>query len=335
MKKKITIVGAGISGLYLAFKLQEYFEVTILEARERLGGRIFSIEGHDMGPSWIWQHHTKMLALVNELGLELFAQYRQGDALYDTIGKVERFTQPIAPSARVKGSLSYLVNAFEKHLEGTEIIYHSEVKSIVENSNNVRIETQLKSYMSDIVIVTLPPRVALGVEFFPELPQEIHDKMKQTQTWMGNSAKCVVEFATPFWKERGLSGFVFSNLGPLSEIHDASTFDKHALFGFVSAKADMSSFYDDVRSQMQRLFGKCGTEIKNIFLVDWREEQYTAVLEDRQPLSRHHEYGIETNAYSKKVYFSATEFSFLEGGYLDGALQRADIVIKEIMNQHI
>jgi monoamine oxidase len=49
MKKKLIIIGAGISGLYLAHILEGIFDITILEARERVGGRIYSIAGHDMG----------------------------------------------------------------------------------------------------------------------------------------------------------------------------------------------------------------------------------------------------------------------------------------------
>jgi monoamine oxidase len=45
MKQKVVIIGAGISGLYLAYLLEEKFDVTILEARDRVGGRIYSIYG--------------------------------------------------------------------------------------------------------------------------------------------------------------------------------------------------------------------------------------------------------------------------------------------------
>ena len=40
----ITVVGAGISGLSAAFELQKSgFEVTLLEASERLGGKILTL----------------------------------------------------------------------------------------------------------------------------------------------------------------------------------------------------------------------------------------------------------------------------------------------------
>ena len=106
MAEKLLIVGGGLSGLYLASLLEDIYEVTLLEARDRLGGRIFSINGHDMGASWIWSHHKNMLALINDLNLELFPQYNTGHALYDTKEKIELFNPPpSAPSARVNGTL--------------------------------------------------------------------------------------------------------------------------------------------------------------------------------------------------------------------------------------
>ena len=74
-KEKLIIVGAGLSGLYLATLLEEKYDITIIEARERIGGRIFSIEGHDMGPSWVWSHHKAILDLFSSMHIEIFPQY--------------------------------------------------------------------------------------------------------------------------------------------------------------------------------------------------------------------------------------------------------------------
>ena len=331
MKKKITIVGAGISGLYLAHLLEDMFEVTILEARERIGGRVFSIEGHDMGPSWVWSHHTKMLHLIQKFGLELFAQYTQGDALYDIKSGVERFNPPpSAPSARVHGSLTSLINALHKSLKNTKLLLSQEVQAIEHLDQRVLTQTKEKSLKSDFVIVTLPPRVALELEFLPMLPQTLQTTMATTPTWMGHTAKCVIEFQRAFWREKSFSGFVFSLAGPLGEIHDASTQTKHALFGFVSSNANMQSFQIDVKTQLKRLFAVDENEIIAIYLVDWRDEKYTANLKDRKPLREHPSYGIETDSYSQKVFFSATEFSSREGGYLEGALSQAEQIAQKI-----
>jgi monoamine oxidase len=75
--QKVLILGAGISGLGAAYQLQKQgiaFEV--LEARNRAGGRILTApiqEGLtvELGAEWIGSGHKTLLALCQELGLEL------------------------------------------------------------------------------------------------------------------------------------------------------------------------------------------------------------------------------------------------------------------------
>ena len=335
VKKKVIIIGAGISGLYLASLLEKEFEVTILEARSRIGGRIFSIDEHDLGPSWIWQHHKEMLALVQRLGLSLFAQYTQGDALYDTVPVPERFTSPpSAPSARMQGSLSMLVDSLKNALVSTIIELEQEVIQIEQADERLHVRTQTNSFYADFAIVTLPPRLSAGLMYEPPLPRDLLSLMLSTPTWMGQSAKCVIEFRTPFWKEQGLSGFAFSNIGPMGEIHDASHKNVPALFGFIHTRANWQNLREDIIKQLVRLFDIKEDEIVRIEAIDWKKERFTSDILDAKPLSTHPEYGIDTTDFSDKILFSATEFSFSEGGYLEGALRRANLIAAELLKLH-
>ncbi len=327
--KKLFIIGAGISGLYLASLVEDIYEVTIIEARDRLGGRIYSIDGHDMGPSWVWSHHKHMLALLKSLDIKLFQQYSNGYALYDTKDKVELFTpQSTQASVRVDGTLSLLIDKLHQKLKNTNIILNEKVELLTDFKDMVQIKTHKSVYQADKVIVSLAPRLAAKIEYQPALSPLEKIKLNQTQTWMGNSAKCVVTFNKSFWRDRNLSGFVFSNQGPLSEIHDASTKDEFALFGFVSSLADMKDFESKVRVQLKRIFCIEDEEILKVYLVDWREEVFTSTQEDALPLREHPSYGIELSHFNEKILFSATEFSDKEGGYLEGALIRAKQVAR-------
>lgn len=337
-KKRIIIVGAGLSGLYLANLLEERYDVTLLEARDRIGGRVHSINGHDMGPSWIWSHHTQMLVLIDTLGLSLFAQYEEGQAIYDTKGRVEYFNPPPAsPSARVKGSLSALTQKLHENLKqsqlflNTQVLHVSSIFDAQQNKEFIRVQTNEKSYEADYVILTLPPRVCLNIGFDPKLPKQLEDKLIQTPTWMGNSAKCVVEFESAFWRERGLSGFMFSNQGPIGEMHDACTENKAALFGFIGLHVSMKELENKVKEQMIRVFGIKPDQIKNIYFVDWKEEPYTSVEQDRKSLSSHPLYGIDAQHFGGRILFSATEFSHSEGGYLEGAIRQARMIASKIV----
>lgn len=325
------IIGAGLSGIYLAYLLQNKYEVTILEARDRLGGRICNLGGHDMGPSWIWSHHRHVLELIKQLDLELFRQYNKGYALYDANEKIELFNpQESAPAFRMKGSLSQLIDTLYQKLDLSKVLFSHEVLKIQENENII-LTTTMESFDCDYVVSTLAPRLAASIQYEPVLESGLKEKMLQTQTWMGNSMKCVIEFKSAFWRERGLSGFMFSNLGPIGEMHDACTQDKAALFGFVHSNASLESFEEDVKKQLMRVFSIEKEEILKVYFVNWKKEQFSSSTEDSKPLSAHPQYGIDTSSYSEKIYFSSTEFSFEEGGYLEGAIINAQEISKKLL----
>ena len=78
------IIGGGLSGIYAAYLLsQRNKPFVVLEARERIGGRILSPEHQeffsDLGPSWYWPAiHSKMAHLIQALGLKGYRQFEEG-----------------------------------------------------------------------------------------------------------------------------------------------------------------------------------------------------------------------------------------------------------------
>lgn len=323
-KKKLLIIGAGLSGLYAAVLLQDRYDVTVLEARERTGGRILNMYGHDMGPSWVWTHQTDILDLIDSLGLELFEQYSKGEALYDAPEGVQRFSAPsTAPSYRVKGGISQIINALEEKLY-TPVKINEKVISLVHKEGSVEVKTESNTYVADKVISTLPPRLAVETILYdPPLEPEVQVQFRHTSTWMGYAAKCVIEYSEAFWREEGLSGFTFSHLGPLGEIHDACTEEKAALFGFVHSRASYENIKENIIDQLIRLYGAKASKPLNIYLLDWKKETYTSTALDAQPLSDHPSYGFDVTHFNDALLFAGTESAFKEGGYLEGAVNAA------------
>lgn len=76
----VLVIGAGFAGLTAAHLLRKQgVKVTILEARNRVGGRVFSFhpEGTmgqviELGAEWVGNSHTSLIGLCKEFGLELF-----------------------------------------------------------------------------------------------------------------------------------------------------------------------------------------------------------------------------------------------------------------------
>lgn len=86
MNKKIIILGAGISGIYLGNRLKkEGFYIKILEANDRIGGRIYTKISHntkvELGATWLWRYNPELLKICKELEISLFEQNMNGDAL--------------------------------------------------------------------------------------------------------------------------------------------------------------------------------------------------------------------------------------------------------------
>jgi len=76
--KTVTIIGAGMAGLSAAYDLHRAgWKVTVLEARDRVGGRVYSLRNFsnglvaEGGGEYIDDSHTRMLAFVKEFNLSL------------------------------------------------------------------------------------------------------------------------------------------------------------------------------------------------------------------------------------------------------------------------
>lgn len=80
---KIVVIGAGAAGIYCGYLLkQQGFLVTILEARDRIGGRTYTLDGVDLGGTWVSTQQPIIYNLCQKFNLELIPQHESGNNIY-------------------------------------------------------------------------------------------------------------------------------------------------------------------------------------------------------------------------------------------------------------
>eukprot|EP00742_Colponemidia_sp_Colp-10_P001990 GILJ01002125.1.p1 GENE.GILJ01002125.1~~GILJ01002125.1.p1 ORF type:complete len:508 (-),score=65.71 GILJ01002125.1:113-1636(-) len=96
----VLVVGGGISGLVAAKTCQEAgLSVRVLEARERVGGRTYTvpIANHpfDIGGQWVGPLQEHICGLIDELGLRKFDQFVTGKKIVDFEKKISTYKSDI------------------------------------------------------------------------------------------------------------------------------------------------------------------------------------------------------------------------------------------------
>lgn len=314
----ICIIGAGLSGLALAAKLQaEGRDVIVLEARDRRGGRVLSKDGYDLGPSWIWPHNHRMLALIKSLGLHTFAQHASGRLVFeDAAGRVRRDLEfaTMGGALRVEGGLARVTDTLASGL-GDRLRLAHRVHRVLEKTDGVSVLMAEGRVHARRVILAMPPRLMAGLGIaVPDAP-----------TWMAGHAKLVATYPTAFWRKNGLNGDAISHRGPLAEIHDASPVGatRGALFGFAQVgAARQPEFRDAAIAQLVRLFGQDAATPDAVFIKDWSMDPATATKADLTPPPDHPTYNALPP--TRRLIFSGTETSHDNGGFLEGALAAAE-----------
>ncbi|HQY59144.1 MAG: FAD-dependent oxidoreductase [Nitrospira sp.] len=359
IRTTVAIVGGGLAGLYAARRLHALgISFQLLEARERLGGRILSAndqgqssnDGFDLGPSWFWPEMQRgMAALVEELGLATFPQQSEGEVIVERTSREEpkryQGIPQAPPSMRVAGGTGALITALSEKLPPEALHLSMRVTHATLSHSDVLLTIIARDgaeheVVAEHVIFALPPRLlASSVAFMPDIDAATAIRWRDTATWMAPHAKFFALYQHPFWREAGLSGTAQSQVGPLIEIHDATTASgTPALFGFLGVGADQrAAIGEDALTracikQLARLFGPEAGQPRATLLKDWAADPLTATADDRSP-SGHPEPAQApwvTGAWKGRMFLAGSETSTTAPGYLAGAIAAAEQAVAEL-----
>ena len=346
MKTDIAIIGAGLTGLSAARRLTaQGVDALILEGRDRVGGRAFSIDGYDVGPAWIWPGQPLIAELLGDLGLASFDQHVAGRMIYeDEQGRVRRDLDMamMGGAWRIAGGLSAVTKALADGASDGAIRLGAAVRTLAIDGDHVRIAIEgADDVLARRVILATPPRLAAAtIRLAPEPPKTLA-LWRSVPTWMAGHAKLVAVYGAPFWRDAGFSGEAMSRRGPLAEIHDASPIDADAgaLFGFIGAPPALrANAAFDLQSQaidqLVRLFGDKAARPDRVIIQDWVREPLTATAEDHTPPPGHPPYQPlpqPDGQWTDRLFLASAETAPVNGGLIEGALEAAAMAVDAIV----
>ncbi len=340
---KYLIIGAGLSGLTSANELHKKGEndFVILESRDRIGGRIFTKDGIDLGATWFQDHHTYLSKLLDDLDLKRFSQRSSGTSVlvYNSMAPAHYFeSDPNAPAAyRIAGGSSNLIDTLAKPIQ-KHIQLNILVTGIQNDNDVITINTSTGNYSATNVILALPPKLAAGINFEPALPDPIIMAMEETHTWMSNAIKVGLSFRTPFWRDKGFSGTIIGQIGPTIELYDHSNAadNTYSLMGFVNEGLRDESKENRKERILLYLEKHLGKEIRDYLHYeekDWSQDLDTSAksLKSVYISPRYGNPLLQQALYNERLWLSGAETSPIHGGYMDGAIYRAKEVVKQIL----
>jgi monoamine oxidase len=343
----LIVIGAGLSGLALSrAAAQRGAEVTVLEARARVGGRVLSHRStagaYDLGPAWVWPSIQPRIArAVQAAGLSLHDQAEAGGFVYqDHTGRTQRLPHGFAqepPSMRITGGVAALVEAVAAGLAPEVVRLEHTVRRIALTETGVAITAETPSGPVTLraarAALALPPRLIAQIGIDPALPPPAQATLAGVPGWMAGQAKALALYDRPAWREAGLSGSAFSQAGPLGELHDASLpgAAEAALFGFFAwppavREAHHAALPELVTRQLGALFGADAARPRELIIQDWAIEPFTATEADHANGNAHPDYRpIDLpSPWGERIILAGAEVASEFGGYLEGALAAAE-----------
>jgi monoamine oxidase len=240
----------------------------------------------------------------------------------------------------VDGSLSGLAERLGNQL-GDKIWLNAKVEAIDQSSGSVVIQSARGTIIARRVIIAVPPHLAARIDVKPAL-SGAKDSLANS-IGLGQIIKCVIVYATPFWRAQGLNGFSYGRKGQILQ----PTFDmtppsstRGVLAGFIEGdqamrwdRASPQERRQRVLEDVARAFGPQALRPLGYSDVSWVGEPSSrggyghslppGVLSSLGPVLRES---------IGRIHFAGTETALEYCGYVEGAIEAGLRAAREVLN---
>lgn len=201
-----------------------------------------------------------------------------------------------------------------------------------------------KVFSARKVISTIPSPILKTISFSPPLPQE--KSAWSASTGYGYYCKAMMEFASPFWIEKGFCGLAQSFFGPASVVRDTSSphDNKHILTCFMAGDSGKQWSTLSQRERERALLAQLG-ELYNIkdgdlmesfvklHTYEWNDDEYAGWGCPSVSLTPGVLNSVGGDALRKPwmgMHFSGTETAGEWKGYMEGAVRSGERAAEEV-----
>jgi monoamine oxidase len=253
--QKVVVIGGGLSGLVAAYELNKLrYDVTVLEAQDRPGGRVLTFRDFgdgvyaDAGAARIPDDHDLTHRYIKEFALPLIPFYpSDGKFMRLANGTVEQtdwnkfrdatqFVMGIGEAnhwQKIKGGNDLLPKAFADRLKG-KVRYGTPVVKIEPGPSRTAVtfreNGKQQTLAGDLIVCAIPFPLLAKIEVSPSFSSAKTDAIRSAR--MDTASRVFLETKQRFWLNKGVNGFAFGD--DFAEIWN-STFGEPGTHGILQS----------------------------------------------------------------------------------------------------
>jgi len=272
-----------------------------------------------------WQASMQLTSGTAPMKLSLLyylSMINSADCKYERLEGIRHGAQ----ETRISGGSQILSIRMAKELGG-KVRLSTPVQRIVDWQNGpVEIHTANGVIRARSVIVALSPPLCQQIAFDPPLPGKRREMQKR---WPANSPmrKTTHVYKKPFWREKGLSGWIFQTKGPVLWAYDNSPEDLS--IGVINAFVHNGMLPADPKlaeAELTRIYAEAlGAEALQPIGFhdrDWgKADKWTLTCVSPMPPGFLTKYGEALHPSVGRLIWSGTETADIWAGYMDGAVR--------------